>query len=125
VPYRALVGACLIKLDQKISSMGRLRQCLLDNPALIWLLGFPLHLTPGRAPGFRAADSLPTARHLTRMLREIPNAACQFLLADSVRLLQAALAAHGVCLGQCISGIPSMSGVGQRKQPQSLRRCAL
>jgi hypothetical protein len=38
------------------------------------------------------------------MLRELPNSACQFLLADSVRLLQAALAAHGVPLGDCISG---------------------
>ena len=104
VPYRALVGACLIKLDQQIGSMGRLRQFLLDNSALIWLLGFPLHLSPGRAPGFVPQDSLPTARHLTRMLRELPNSACQFLLADSVRLLQAALAAHDVPLGDCISG---------------------
>jgi hypothetical protein len=104
VPFRALAAVCLIKLDQQISSMGRLRQFLLDNPALIWLAGFPLHLSPGRQPGFAAADSLPTARHLTRMLRELPNSACQFLLADSVRLLQAALAAHGVHLGACISG---------------------
>lgn len=104
VPYRALVGACLIRLDQHISSTGRLRQFLLDNPALIWLLGFPLHLTPGRTPGFAPQDSLPTARHLTRMLRQLPNSACQFLLADSVRLLQVALAAHGVRLGDCISG---------------------
>jgi hypothetical protein len=104
VPYRALVGACLIKLDQQIGSIGRLRQFLLDNPALVWLLGFPLHRTPGRTPGFVTADSLPTARHLTRLLREIPNSACQFLLADSVHLLQTALAAHGVQLGDCISG---------------------
>jgi hypothetical protein len=104
VPYRALAAACLIKLDQQIGSMGRLRQFLLDNPALIWLAGFPLHLSPGRTPGFVPQDSLPTARHLTRMLRELPNSACQFLLADSVRLLQTALAAHGVRLGDCISG---------------------
>jgi hypothetical protein len=104
VPYRAVAAACLIKLDQKISSMGRLRQFLLDHPALIWLLGFPLHLTPGHAPGFVVEDSLPTARHLTRMLREIPHADCQFLLTDSVRLLQAKLAQHGVRLGYCISG---------------------
>ncbi len=104
VPYRALLGACLIKLDQQISSMSRLHQFLLDQPALIWMLGFPLHLTPGRAPGFAAEDSLPTTRHLTRMLREIPNSTCQFLLTDSVRLLQAALAAHDVRLGDCVSG---------------------
>ena len=104
VPYRALAAATLIKLDQHIASMGRLRQFLVDNPALVWLLGFPLHLTPGRAPGFGAEESLPTARHLTRMLRASPNTACQFRLADSVRLLQAALAAQGVRLGECISG---------------------
>jgi hypothetical protein len=38
------------------------------------------------------------------MLRELPNAACQFLLADSVTLLQVKLAEHGVRLGHCISG---------------------
>ena len=33
VPYAALAAACLIKLDQQLVSMGRLRQYLVDNPA--------------------------------------------------------------------------------------------
>jgi len=46
---------------------------------------------------------LPTHRHLTRMLREIPNGVLQFLLDSSVALLQAELQAIGISLGQAIS----------------------
>ena len=35
--------------------------------------------------------SLPTARHFTRMLRILPNAVLQWLLDDTVRLLQVTL----------------------------------
>jgi hypothetical protein len=32
VPYAALAAACLVKLDQQLVSMGRLRQYLVDHP---------------------------------------------------------------------------------------------
>ncbi len=103
VPYAALVAACLIKLDQQLVSMGRLRQYLVEHPALIWLCRFPVQPAPGYPAGFDPDASLPTARHLTCMLRELPDATLQFLLDSSVSLLQAALATCHVSLGECIS----------------------
>lgn len=103
VPYAALAAACLIKLDQQLVSMGRLRQYLLEHPALIWLCGFPLQPAPHLPLGFDPNASLPTARHLTRLLREIPDEALQFLLTSSVALLQTELAACGERLGECIA----------------------
>ena len=61
IPYAAFAAACLIKLDQQLVSMSQLRDYLLDHPELEWLLGFP------------CSAELPTARHLTRLLRRMPN----------------------------------------------------
>lgn len=103
VPYAPFAAAYLVKLDQHLVSMAQLRQYLVDHPALVWLIGFPL--TPSRqfSWGFDVEASLPTARHLTRMLREIPNGVLQFLLDSSVVLLQAELQAVGITLGETIS----------------------
>ena len=103
IPYAALAAACLVKLDQQLVSMGRLRQYLVEHPAVLWLCGFPVQPAPGQPCGFDPDASLPTARHLTRMLRELPDAALQFLLASSVTLLRAELAINSVRLGECIS----------------------
>ena len=103
VPYAALVAACLIKLDQQLVSMGRLRQYLVDQPALLWLCGFPLQVVPRQPCGFDPDASLPTARHLPRMLRELPDGPLQFLLDSSVTLLRAELATGSVRLGECIA----------------------
>jgi hypothetical protein len=103
IPYAALAAACLIKLDQQLVSMGRLRQYLVEQPALLWLCGFPFQAAPSQPCGFDPDASLPTARHLTRMLRELPDVALQFLLDSSVTLLQTELAACGVRLGECIA----------------------
>ena len=103
IPYAALAAACLVKLDQQLVSMGRLRQYLVEHPAVLWLCGFPVQPAPDQPCGFDPDASLPTARHLTRMLRELPDAALQFLLASSVTLLRAELATNSVRLGECIS----------------------
>lgn len=103
VPYAPFVAACLVKLDQHIVYMSQLRQYLVDHPALVWLLGFPLVPAPKFSWGFDVEASLPTSRHLTRMLREIPNRVLQFLLDSSVALLQAELHQIGLILGQAIS----------------------
>ncbi len=103
VPYAPFVAACLIKLDLGLAYMSQLRQYLVEHPALVWLLGFPL-IASSRFPwGFEADASLPTHRHFTRMLRTAPNDALQGLLASSVVLLQAELAPEGVRLGESIS----------------------
>ena len=83
--------------------MAALELTLSENPVLIWLAGFPLAPDRQAALGFDAQASLPTERHLTRMLRAMPNSALQFLLADSVRLILAQLPAIKQEPPQCIS----------------------
>jgi hypothetical protein len=103
VPYAAFAAACLIKLNDARVSMADLQAFLVDNPFLIWLAGFPLVPNPRQPYGFDAQASLPTERHLTRLLRTMPNHALQFLLADSVKLILAELAAHHLEPPQCIA----------------------
>lgn len=91
ISYAAFAAACLIKLDQQLVSMSKLRDYLIDHPQLGWLLGFDPH------------QALPTARHLTRLLRTTPNDLFQILLDSTVQLLQAELASLGFTLGQAIS----------------------
>ncbi len=96
-------AGCLVKLDQRLASMGALRQYLVDHPALVWLLGFPLISSSRYAWGFDADASLPTQRHLTRMLRTLPNSRLQCLLTSTVTLLQTELAEVDVRLGETIA----------------------
>lgn len=103
VPPATLAAACLIKLDQQLVSMGRLRRFLVEHPALVWLLGFPLQ---GQSPtpwSFNAQQSLPTARHLTRLLRQLPNESCQFLLENTLELIQHEVADVAPDFGQTIA----------------------
>jgi len=103
VSYAAFAAACLVKLDQQLVSMGSLRHYLVEHPELVWLFGFPLAASGDSPNGFDADASLPTQRHLTRMLRTIPDPLLQFLLDSSVALLQRELAEQGGTLGECIS----------------------
>jgi hypothetical protein len=89
--YGPFLAACLVKVDQQIGSMARLREYLVDHPALTWLLGFPLVESSDAPWGFDVEASLPTHRHFTSMLRMIPNALLQILLDSTVSQLQAAL----------------------------------
>ena len=103
IPYAARAAAELIRLNETIPSMEKLRQFLIEHPGFIWLFGFPLQLAPELPLGFNPRASLPTARHLTDMLRTLPNAALQFLLADSVRVICAELAARHISPVECVS----------------------
>jgi hypothetical protein len=103
MPYAPFVAACLIKIDQHLPHLSSLRQFLVDHPALLWVLGFPLTPSDHFPWGFDAERSLPTHRHFTRLLRSIPNATLQCLLDDSVRQLQAELQTRGYTLGECIA----------------------
>lgn len=103
LPFAPFVAAYLVKLDQHLIYMSQLRRFLVDHPALVWLLGFPL--TPSRAYpwGFDAHASLPTQRHFARVLRKMPNASLQSLLDETVRLLRRALLTHAPDFGQTIA----------------------
>jgi hypothetical protein len=103
VPFASFVAACLIKLDQRLVYMSHLRDYLVEHPALVWILGFPLIPSRRHPCGFDADASLPTARHLTRMLRSTPNTVSQYLLDETVRLLQTELATEVNGFGQAIS----------------------
>ena len=88
ISYAAFAGAVLVKLNEGLETMGDMRRSLVEHPGFIPLLGFRAVRSRAHPCGFDPDASLPTQRHLTRMLREAPNAALQFLLADSVRLLR-------------------------------------
>jgi hypothetical protein len=103
VSYAAFAAACLVKLDQQRVSMGSLRHYFVEHPELVWLFGFPLAASGDSRSGFDADASLPTQRHLTRMLRAIPNSLLQFLIDSSVALLQAELTELDIRLGDCVS----------------------
>ena len=90
-PY---VAAYLIKLNEGLRSMGKLRTYLLEHPALVWSLGFPLVADPTAPLGFDVAGSVPTRRQLGRVLRDLDNAAAQFLLGGTVHLLRLELPAE-------------------------------
>lgn len=87
VPMAAYIGAFLVKLDQELPSIGHLHRFLLDHPALIWALGFPL-LVADHPCGFDPYASLPTPRHFTEVLRHLPQLALQKLLDGQVTCLQ-------------------------------------
>jgi len=103
IPYAAFIAAYLIKLNEGQKSLADLRVYMTERPELIWLLGFPLAVSYPARLGFDPDASLPTSRHLTRMLREIPNPVLQVLLGDSVRLIREALAFQGIQTADCIS----------------------
>ena len=102
LPYAPFVAAYLIKLDQQITYMPGLRRYLVEHPALTTVLGFS-QSTPGLITSATLDDSLPTHRHFARILRTLPNTSLQWLLDDTVRLLQMELASVTDDFGQAVS----------------------
>ncbi len=101
-PLSAYIGAYLVKLERQIPTFGQLRRFLRDHPALVWALGFPLVSAPQHQHpvGFDVEASLPSQRHFSRKLSEIPNEVLQNLLDGQVACLQAQL---GFAFGQVVS----------------------
>ena len=85
------VAAYLVKLHEGKTYMSELRQYLVEHPALVWLLGFPLVACPDYSWGFDVAASVPTSRQFLAVLRQLDNAALQFLLDNTVHILQQTL----------------------------------
>jgi len=104
-PRAPFVAAYLVKLHEHKPSMPALRAYLLDHPALVWLLGFPLKADPAAPHGFDLAASVPSHRQFNRVLRELSNDALQFLLTSTITAIVAALPkdeqAH---FGQVVAG---------------------
>jgi hypothetical protein len=103
VPYASFVAACLVKIDQRLVYISDLRRFLVEHPALCWLLGFPMPTCIGCPSSAQVDACLPTQRHLTRMLHQIPNAYLQALLDQTVSLLHATLSDTCPDFGKAIS----------------------
>jgi hypothetical protein len=103
IPHRVFAAAFLVAIDQNLAYSSKLRDYLVEHPALVWVLGFPLAPSSQFSWGFDVHASLPTHRHMSRVLRAFPNADLQFLLDETVRLLQAELSTEVNSFGQAIS----------------------
>lgn len=80
IPLATYVGAYLVKLERQLLTFGSLYRFLREHPGLIWALGFPLVPDPLAAYGFNIEAALPTQRHFSRKLSELPNDVLQNLL---------------------------------------------
>jgi hypothetical protein len=106
LPYVCLAAAYLVKIEQRLVYIADLRAYLVEHPALVWVLGFPLKTSVEYPWGFDADASLPTHRHLSRMLRDLPNACLQYLLDETVERIRAEIIAElgAKCqFGDCVS----------------------
>ena len=84
IPTAAYIGAFLVKLDYQMPTMAQLRRFLVAHPALVWALGFPLPPADNHL-GFDVEAAVPSARHLNRVLRELPPDLLHRLLDSQVR----------------------------------------
>jgi len=99
-PLAAYIGAFLIKLEYQLPTFGGLHRFLREHPALIWALGFPLVPDLSTSYRFNIDASLPTQRHFSRKLSEIPNEILQNLLDSQVTWFQQQM---GDTFGQVVS----------------------
>ncbi len=91
VPQVAYIAAFLLKIDQKLPSIGHLRRFLLQHPALIWAFGFPLYGLTDTRHGFDPDASLPSRQHFSHVLRDFDNALLQTLSVAQISQLQTLL----------------------------------
>ncbi len=103
IPFSAFAAACLVKIDRNLVYMSDLRQFLVENPALVWLAGFPLVKSRHFTWGFDVEASLPTERHFCRLLQLMPHKAVDYLLDQTVGVIRTELASEVKDFGQAIS----------------------
>lgn len=103
VSHTALLIAELWRLEERKQSFGELYTLLVENPGFIALCGFPRAEALQPPFSFKPRACLPTHRHLTRLLRRLPNAVAHWLFRDSVRLILAELAQRHVPPPDCVS----------------------
>ncbi|MCG3211190.1 MAG: hypothetical protein FOGNACKC_04829 [Anaerolineae bacterium] len=101
-PRAPFVAAYLVKLHEQKKYMSGLRDYLIEHPALVWLLGFKLEADSFARHGFDVEASVPSRKQLGRVLRELDNAALQFLLSCTIDLIRRELPPE-VNFGQEIS----------------------
>ena len=67
VPYVPFVAAYLVKLDQQLMYMPRLRRYLVEHPVLTTALGFPIPVDACSLSAAAVDDALPTHRHFAHL----------------------------------------------------------
>ncbi len=88
IPLAAYICSYLLKIDQQLSSFGKLRYFLRTHPALLWLFGFPLP-SPSSLPDALTIEAiLPSQQHFARKLTRLPNALLHSLLDSEVAWLR-------------------------------------
>jgi hypothetical protein len=104
-PRAPFVAAFLVQVVEQKPSHGALRTFLVEHPALVWLLGFPLVADKNAPHGFDVQASVPDRRRLGRVLRELSDGALQWLLDQTVDLIRTSLPAEVAAgFGQTVSG---------------------
>ncbi len=91
--YLPFVAAYLVKLNEGKSYMSSLNEFLIEHPALVWLLGFELVADPKAKYGFNVEATVPGRKRLGRILGDLQNTALQFLLDDTISLIEQQLPA--------------------------------
>lgn len=84
VPRACFVAAYLVKIHENKATMTTLREYLVDHPALVWVLGFPLVPDATATHGFAVDQTVPSRRQLGRVLRTLPNESLQVLLHGTI-----------------------------------------
>jgi hypothetical protein len=102
-PRAPFVAAFLIKLEKGLKSMPKLREHLVENPPLVWILGFKLVPSDAYSWGFDADASLSQARHFSRVMRKLRPDQTKFVFKCTVQLVDRALPAEAN-FGDDISG---------------------
>jgi len=104
VPFATFIACELVRLNEGLRSTADLHRYLREHPALRWLLGWQPAGFAKSSASLNTLPPLPTQRHFSHLLRKLPNAALQYLLADSAQLIRHELATQGGrgC-GDCIA----------------------
>lgn len=101
-PRAPFIAAFLVKIEESKTYMSGLRTFLVEHPALVWLLGFPLVPDENSPWGFDVEASVPSRKQLGRVLRTLRPDQGQFLLCSTVRLIEDELP-DAFCFGDEIS----------------------
>lgn len=90
-PRAPFVAAYMVKIDRRMPYMSDLRGFLIEHPALVWVLGFPLVAERSSRTGIDIEASVPSRKQLGRVLRELPEEPLCFLFDAVVENLQTEL----------------------------------
>ncbi len=94
-PESAYIKALLVMLTEKHEYVTDVYDYLCEHPALVWVVGFRVKADRQSPYGFKVAETVPSAGHLRRKLRDIDLSVLTRLLAGTVQALRAVLPGLG------------------------------